>query len=161
MLSCSWCASAPFPSRLHISLPPFQLLRMRVGLSGLILPRARPGCIYRGGLSRCRSPPAQGTHSPYPATKTRTHVQLLIIMYGPFVSYTARSSSRTYVARCPASGAARRVPFSFVAFPSAARDSSNLAMWIIDELQICEMGTWAPDGAYVWVAGCDLRLGHS
>jgi hypothetical protein len=27
----------------------------------------------------------------------------------------------------------------------------------VDELQICEMGSWAPDGAYVHVAGCNLR----
>ncbi|KAH9165931.1 kinase A anchor protein [Lactarius sanguifluus] len=50
-----------------------------------------------------------------------------------------------------------RVPFNFTAFPSAARDNSNLGMWTVDELQICEMGSWAPDGAYVRVAGCDLR----
>ncbi|KAH9015741.1 kinase A anchor protein [Lactarius deliciosus] len=52
---------------------------------------------------------------------------------------------------------AGRIPFNFTTFPSAARDNSNLGMWTVDELQICEMGSWAPDGAYVRVAGCDLR----
>ncbi|KAN0131551.1 AKAP7 2'5' RNA ligase-like domain containing protein [Lactarius tabidus] len=47
-----------------------------------------------------------------------------------------------------------RVPFSFAALPPAA---PNLGTWTVDELQICEMGSWAPDGAYVRVAGCDLR----
>jgi hypothetical protein len=47
-----------------------------------------------------------------------------------------------------------RVPFSFAAFPAAA---PNLGTWTVDELQICEMGSWAPDGAYVRVAGCDIR----
>jgi activating signal cointegrator complex subunit 1 len=47
-----------------------------------------------------------------------------------------------------------RVPFSFAAFPAAA---PNLGTWTVDELQICEMGSWAPDGAYVRAAGCDLR----
>ncbi|KAH9043549.1 AKAP7 2'5' RNA ligase-like domain-containing protein, partial [Lactarius deliciosus] len=51
---------------------------------------------------------------------------------------------------------AGRVPFNFTTFPSAARDNSNLGIWTVDELQICEMGSWAPDGAYVRVAGCDL-----
>ncbi|KAH9952934.1 AKAP7 2'5' RNA ligase-like domain-containing protein [Russula dissimulans] len=56
--------------------------------------------------------------------------------------------------------AAGRVPFSFVAFPPAAVSvdgSPQLGAWAVDELQICEMGSWAPDGAYVRVAGCDLR----
>ena len=53
--------------------------------------------------------------------------------------------------------APRRVPFSLAAFPFAVRDSSNLGTWSGDELQICEMGSWVPDGAYVRVAGCDLR----
>ncbi|KAH9059888.1 AKAP7 2'5' RNA ligase-like domain-containing protein [Lactarius vividus] len=53
--------------------------------------------------------------------------------------------------------AAGRVPFDFTTFPSAARDNSDLGTWTVDELQICEMGSWAPDGAYVRVAGCDLR----
>ncbi|KAH8989573.1 AKAP7 2'5' RNA ligase-like domain-containing protein [Lactarius akahatsu] len=53
--------------------------------------------------------------------------------------------------------AAGRVPFDFTTFPSAARENSNLGTWTVDELQICEMGSWAPDGAYVRVAGCDLR----
>jgi hypothetical protein len=51
-----------------------------------------------------------------------------------------------------------RVPFSFAAFPAAA---PNLGTWTVDELQICEMGSWAPDGAYVRVAGCDLRRPRS
>ncbi|KAI9448601.1 AKAP7 2'5' RNA ligase-like domain-containing protein [Lactarius psammicola] len=50
-----------------------------------------------------------------------------------------------------------RVPFNFAAFPPATRDDSNLGTWTVDELQICEMGSWAPDGAYVRVAGCNLR----
>jgi hypothetical protein len=53
--------------------------------------------------------------------------------------------------------ASGRIPFSFAAFPSAARENSNLGTWTVDELQICEMGSWAPDGAYVRVAGSDLR----
>ena len=53
--------------------------------------------------------------------------------------------------------AAERIPFSFAAFPQASSASSNLGTWTVDELQICEMGSWAPDGAYVRVVGCDLR----
>ncbi|KAF8495772.1 AKAP7 2'5' RNA ligase-like domain-containing protein [Russula emetica] len=55
-------------------------------------------------------------------------------------------------------GAARRIPFSFAAFPQTPDNGSNdFGIWAVDELQICEMGSWAPDGAYVRVAGCDLR----
>ncbi|KAI0248297.1 kinase A anchor protein [Lactifluus subvellereus] len=53
--------------------------------------------------------------------------------------------------------AAGRIPFSFAAFPQVAGSGSNLGAWTVDELQICEMGSWAPDGAYVRVSGCDLR----
>jgi len=58
--------------------------------------------------------------------------------------------------------AAGRIPFSFAAFPgppavASADGSPQLGAWTVDELQICEMGSWAPDGAYVRVAGCDLR----
>ncbi|KAI0299562.1 hypothetical protein BC826DRAFT_1102683 [Russula brevipes] len=53
--------------------------------------------------------------------------------------------------------AAGRIPFSFAAFPPTSGDGSNLGTWTVDELQICEMGSWTPDGAYVRVAGCDLR----
>ena len=53
--------------------------------------------------------------------------------------------------------AAERIPFSFATFPQASGASSNLGTWTVDELQICEMGSWAPDGASVRVAGSDLR----
>ncbi|KAH9968324.1 AKAP7 2'5' RNA ligase-like domain-containing protein [Lactifluus volemus] len=54
---------------------------------------------------------------------------------------------------------AGRIPFSFSAFPQGTVDNLNLGTWTVDELQICEMGSWTPDGAYVRVAGCDLRPG--
>ena len=58
-------------------------------------------------------------------------------------------------------GAAGGIPFSFAAFPlpmtANGGEGENLGTWTVDELQICEMGSWAPDGAYVRVAGCDLR----
>ncbi|KAI0293858.1 AKAP7 2'5' RNA ligase-like domain-containing protein [Multifurca ochricompacta] len=53
-----------------------------------------------------------------------------------------------------------RIPFSFATFPPDSKDGgtlSNLGTWTVDEVQICKMGSWAPDGAYVRVAGCDLR----
>ena len=51
-----------------------------------------------------------------------------------------------------------RVHFSFAAFPAdACNNNTNLGTWTVGELQICEMGSWAPDGAYVWVAGCDVQ----
>ena len=57
-------------------------------------------------------------------------------------------------------GAAERIPISFAAFPQASDEASkSVGIWTVDELQICEMGSWAPDGAYVQVAGCDLRPG--
>jgi activating signal cointegrator complex subunit 1 len=58
-------------------------------------------------------------------------------------------------------GGAGRIPFSFAAFPRASsdEDSKSLGTWTVDELQICELGSWAPDEAYVRVAGCDLRPG--
>ncbi|KAH9970923.1 AKAP7 2'5' RNA ligase-like domain-containing protein [Russula compacta] len=70
-----------------------------------------------------------------------------------------------YRRRTPSQGqrrgaAAGSIPFSFAAFPpTTANDTEgeNLGTWSADELQICKMGSWAPDGAYVRVAGCDLR----
>lgn len=57
--------------------------------------------------------------------------------------------------------AARRIPFSFAALPQTPDGASNdFGIWAVDELQICEIGSWAPDGAYVRVAGCDLRPGR-
>ncbi|KAI0262406.1 kinase A anchor protein [Gloeopeniophorella convolvens] len=51
-----------------------------------------------------------------------------------------------------------RMPFSYAAFPPPAPGGTEgLGVWSVDELQICEMGSWAPDGAYVRVAGCNLR----
>jgi hypothetical protein len=68
-------------------------------------------------------------------------------------SYTARILNTEY--RC----AAERIPYSVAAFPpqGSTGADSNLGAWSVDELQICQMGSRAPDGAYVRVAGCDLR----
>ena len=34
---------------------------------------------------------------------------------------------------------------------------SNNGEWDIDELQICEMGSWGPEGEYVCVGRCPLK----
>ncbi|KAI0049388.1 hypothetical protein FA95DRAFT_1677515 [Auriscalpium vulgare] len=50
-----------------------------------------------------------------------------------------------------------------IAGPVQARRPVNveLGVWDIDELQICEMGSWGPEGEYVRVAGCDLSIPHA
>lgn len=33
----------------------------------------------------------------------------------------------------------------------------DLGAWDIDEIQICEMGSWGPEGEYVCIGRCALR----
>jgi len=105
-------------------------------------PRTKTGCVLRRGAGRDGAFRDAGfiadEHRPL-----KLHCTLLNTTY-----------------RRPPPGqrrAAGRIPFSFAAFPPTSGDGSNLGTWTVGELQICEMGSWTPDGAYVRVAGCDLR----
>ena len=77
----------------------------------------------------------------------------------PSCSCIAHFSTLHTVAHCSGQrhgpGAARRILFSFTAFPEIPDGSNGFGIWAVDELQICEMGSWAPDGAYVRVVIID------